>query len=128
MSIKLNELCIIFSFVIIDAPVDVNLLNAVLSYKKILDEIRTNFLGTKSENKSPFESSEEGTLRRAAGDADSRLKNYETYLRSLSKPTAREATKKKGKDDTENGFKNFLNLWERKLPPLFEKAGLKVVS
>ena len=110
-----------------DSPVDAALLNTFLSYRKILHDIRGNLLATKS-GKSPFESSEESTLRKAAGEADTRWKNYQNYLKSIAKPNVREVTIQKGKRDTENAFTNFLGAWSKKLTPIFAKAEMKVVS
>ena len=67
-------------------------------------------------------------MRKAAGEADTRWKNYQNYLKSIAKPNVREVTVQKGKSDTENALTNFLGAWTKKLTPIFAKAGMKVVS
>ena len=67
-------------------------------------------------------------MRKAAGEADTRWKNYQNYLKSIAKPNVREVTIQRGKSDTENALTNFLGAWSKKLTPIFAKAGMKVVS
>lgn len=106
---------------------DAQLLNVFLSHKKALDETRSQFLMANSEKKSPFTSKEESTLRKASGEADKRAKLYNEYLTSLAKPDVKESTKLRGKKDTENALKKFLDTWHSQLKPLFERAQVPLV-
>ena len=93
-----------------------------------MNDIRHNVLSPKARKKSPFESSEEATLRKAFAEAEKMWTVYQNYLKAIAKPNVRSVTVQRGKTDMENGFKNSLGVWSKKLPPIFAKVGMKVVS
>ena len=111
-----------------DSLVDPNILKVFLSHKNALDNIRTTYLASKSRVKSPFSSTEEAELSRAAVDADKKFNAYTDLLNAAAKPKAREANLKKVGTSTENGLKKFMSKWDQKLRTLYTKAKINVVS